>query len=116
MTTKEFYEVIGGDYDEISRRIPSDILIRRFLLKFPADPSYPDLLDARARQDVKGAFLAAHTLKGVAATLGLNTLAEPAARLSDLLRPLTGFPDDEAFDAVTRAYRQVTEQLALLLS
>lgn len=116
MTTKEFYEAIGGDYEEIARRMPSDLLIRRFLLKFPADPSYRDLMAARAQQDVKGAFLAAHTLKGVASTLGLSILAGSAAHLAELLRPLTGLPDDEAFDAVSGAYRQVTEQLALLLS
>ncbi len=114
MTTQEFYKAIGGDYDEISRRIPSDLLIRRFLLKFPADPSYAALMAARARQDVNGAFLAAHTLKGVASTLGLTALTASAAHLADSLRPLTGFPDDAAFDAVAAAYRQVTEQLPLL--
>ena len=114
MKIMDFYKSIGGDYDEMFRRIPCDSMIERFLLKFPADPSYAALAAAREKCDPEGAFLAAHTLKGVASTLGLTALAASAAHLADSLRPLTGFPDDAAFDAVAAAYRQVTEQLPLL--
>lgn len=115
MTTEEFYKEIGGDYADISSRIPSDIVINQFLLKFPADPSYAALAAARERRDIKGAFLSAHTLRGVAATLGLKKLTETVAMLTDALRPLSRFPDDALFDSVAKAYDQVIRQIAALL-
>ncbi len=115
MKTREFYKMIGGDYDDMFRRIPSDSMITKFLLKFSADPSYAALAAAREKHDRDGAFLAAHTLKGVAATLGLKKLAEAASRLADALRHSSGFPGDALFDAVTDAYDRVIAQLAALL-
>lgn len=114
MTIREFYKTTGGDYDDIFRRIPSDSMITRFLLKFSTDPSYAALAAAREKHDRDGAFLAAHTLKGVAATLGLKKLAE-AARLADALRHSSDFPGDALFDAVADAYDRVIAQLAALL-
>ena len=107
--------MIGGDYDDMFRRIPSDSMITKFLLKFSADPSYAALAAAREKHDRDGAFLAAHTLKGVAATLGLKKLAEAASRLADALRHSSGFPGDALFDAVTDAYDRVIAQLTALL-
>ncbi len=115
MTIRDFYKSVGGDYDEMFRRIPSDSMIERFLLKFPADPSYAAMAAARERRDPEGAFLAAHTLKGVAATLGLGELATAAARLADALRSPSRFPDDTLFDAAAAAYDRVLEQIAALL-
>ena len=43
-------------------------MIRRFARMFLQDTSFQQLTDAMARQDVKDAFLAAHTLKGSAST------------------------------------------------
>ena len=115
MKIRDFYKSIGGDYDEMFRRIPCDSMIERFLLKFPADPSYAALAAAREKRDPEGAFLAAHTLKGVAATLGLKELAEAAARLTDALRSPSGFPGDALFDAAAMAYDRVLTQIAALL-
>ena len=115
MKIREFYKTIGGDYDDMRRRIPSDRMIETFLLKFPADPSYAALAAARESRDAKSAFLAAHTLKGVASTLGLKELTETSALLADALRPPSGFPDDALFDAVAEAYARVLRQIAALL-
>ena len=90
MKIREFYKTIGGDYDDMRRRIPSDRMIETFLLKYPADPSYAALAAARESRDAESAFLAAHTLKGVASTLGLKELTETSALLADALRPPSG--------------------------
>lgn len=97
------------------RRMPSDSMIEKFLLKFPADPSYAALAAAREKCDVEGAFLAAHTLKGVAATLGLKELTATASLLTDALRSPAAFPDDTLFDAAAAAYDRVLQQIAALL-
>lgn len=39
MTLKEFYAQIGGNYEDTLHRLPSEALVHRFVLKYPADPS-----------------------------------------------------------------------------
>jgi hypothetical protein len=46
MTLQEFYTRIGGNYDDTLRRIPSEALVRKFVLKYPNDPSFGQLKDA----------------------------------------------------------------------
>mgnify|MGYP000963799757 CR=1 FL=1 len=48
MTLQEFYTRIGGNYDDTLRRIPSEALVRKFVLKYPNDPSFGQLKDALA--------------------------------------------------------------------
>mgnify|MGYP000720090130 CR=1 FL=1 len=55
----------------------------RFLRLFPLDDSFPRLSEALGRGDVQAAFRAAHTLKGVAANLGLERLRALARELAD---------------------------------
>lgn len=43
MELKEVYEKIGGDYDDVVRRLMGEKLVRKFLLKFRDDKSYADL-------------------------------------------------------------------------
>ena len=40
MELKEVYEKIGGDYDDVVRRLMGEKLVRKFLLKFLDDKSY----------------------------------------------------------------------------
>ena len=51
MTLQEFYTRIGGNYDDTLRRIPSEAIVRKFVLKYPNDPSFGQLKDALAAQD-----------------------------------------------------------------
>ena len=39
MTIREFYTLVGGSYDDMSERFPSDALILRFLTMLPQDGS-----------------------------------------------------------------------------
>lgn len=74
MTLQEFYDRIGGDYKATISRLPSEALIKKFVLKYPGDPSFNQLKDALAAQDWELAFRASHTLKGVAQNLGMDRL------------------------------------------
>lgn len=38
MTLQEFYDRIGGDYKATISRLPSEALIKKFVLKYPGDP------------------------------------------------------------------------------
>lgn len=112
MTIRELYKAIGGDYEDIRRRMPSDSMIEQFLLRFPADTSYAAMQNARKRHNPEGAFLAAHTLKGVAAALGLKELTVAVSLLADALRPPSPLPDNAFFDAVAAAYDRVIRHIA----
>ena len=46
MTIQECYEAIGGNYEDVLRRLPSEALIRKFTLKFLEDQSYIQLKQA----------------------------------------------------------------------
>ena len=92
MELKEVYEKIGGDYDDVVRRLMGEKLVRKFLLKFLDDKSYADLERTLSEGDYKEAFRAAHTLKGVAQNLGFEKLQRSASELTEALRgdkPLT---------------------------
>lgn len=72
MTIREFYTLVGGSYDDMSERFPSDALILRFLTMLPQDGSMELLARSVDAADAKTAFRAVHTLKGVALNLGLT--------------------------------------------
>lgn len=84
MTIKECYEQIGADYEDVRSRLRSDLLIRKFFLKFPDDKSFGQLKEALKSGDREGAFRGVHTLKGVAQNLGFVPLYEAADRLTEL--------------------------------
>ena len=86
MTLQEFYDRIGGDYKATISRLPSEALIKKFVLKYPGDPSFNQLKDALAARDWELAFRASHTLKGVAQNLGMDRLYKAAATLCDAVR------------------------------
>ena len=90
MTLQEFYDRIGGDYKATISRLPSEALIKKFVLKYPGDPSFNQLKDALAAQDWELAFRASHTLKGVAQNLGMDRLYKTAATLCDAVRGVHG--------------------------
>ena len=47
MTLKDCYMQMGADYEETVQRLRSESLIQRIILKFPQDPSYQELCQAR---------------------------------------------------------------------
>ena len=43
MDLKELYDQIGGNYQETISRLPSEPMVKKFVLKYPADPTYAQL-------------------------------------------------------------------------
>ena len=104
MTIQECYEAIGGNYDDVLKRIRSEALIQRFTLKFLADKSYPQLKESLEAKNYEDAFRGAHTLKGVCQNLGFTNLYQPAYELTEVLRAGTLEGSKEWFDRVTEQY------------
>ena len=110
MTIREFYTLVGGSYDDMSERFPSDALILRFLTSMELLARSVDAADA------KTAFRAVHTLKGVALNLGLTALAGVCSEMTEALRGSDTLPASAPalFEAVQREYDKVTGALVQL--
>ena len=89
MTIREFYTLVGGSYDDMSERFPSDALILRFLTMLPQDGSMELLARSVDTADAKTAFRAVPTLKDVALNLGLTALAGVCSEMTEALVQLT---------------------------
>lgn len=114
MTIEEFYNVVGGDYQKVLNRLVNQMLVKKYLRKFVDDPSVPQLRQALAENDFASAFRGAHTLKGLAATLGLDELAAVASDLTEQLRYASGQPPVEYVRAVEQAYQKAVEAIGQL--
>ena len=56
MTLKEFYEQIDSDYKDVIKRLCDEDMIKKFVFKFPEDPSFNDLKDGLNENDAEKAF------------------------------------------------------------
>ncbi len=86
MLLKEFYEKIGGDYDNIKGRLGNDDIIKKFVLKFLNEKSYEELMVAAQANDVENSLLAAHKMKGVVANLSFDKILKVLTELLAWLR------------------------------
>lgn len=116
MKLSVFFPLVGGNYEEICSRLPTDAMIQKFLLKFLDDPSYNLLKTALAEGDIPTAFRAAHTLKGIGGSLGLGNLTTAAVALTEELRNATALPAEHFVQAVDSAYQEAVETILLLKS
>lgn len=99
MTAKEFYETIGQNYEEVLERLAgSEALVLRFLKKFSTDKTFSELEKAMEARDIEMIFRQSHTLKGVAANLGLKPLFEHTQVLVEITRHGSSEGIDEAFE------------------
>lgn len=111
MTIKQCYQAMGADFEEISQRIPSEAMIRKFAVKFPEDKSFAELTKALEQGDVETAFRAAHTIKGLCLTLGFSHLTAPASELTELLRAGQLDGSEALYDQLAQAYNRTVELL-----
>ena len=56
MTVKECYEAMGGDYEDVLKRLMSEARVQKFALMFKKDPSMSQLTQAMDAGDVETAF------------------------------------------------------------
>lgn len=87
MTLKELYQNIGGDYDQALRVMHLEKLIDKHIRKFPKNGVVDTLLTAGKTMDPTALFETAHAVKGVSANLGLTSLSDAAAEITEEFRP-----------------------------
>ncbi len=80
-------EACGADVDATLKRfMGNEALYTRFLLKFPDDKNLAGLRETIPAGEYGDAFRYAHTLKGVAANLGIGSVYDAADRIVEELR------------------------------
>ena len=111
MNLEECYEAIDSDYDDVMRRLGSETLVRKFVLKFLDDTSFQGLKGLE-NQDAELAFRSAHTLKGVCMNLGFTKLFEVSSALTEELRDKEIKENTtEMFEEVEREYTRTIEAI-----
>ena len=53
MNLEECYEAMDSDYDDVMRRLGSETLVRKFVLKFLDDTSFQGLKEGLENQDAE---------------------------------------------------------------
>lgn len=111
MTTRECYDKMGGNFDDVMQRLGSENFIRRFAVRFLDDTSFQMIKDGIASGDAELAFRGAHTLKGVCSNLGFTKLYEVSSDLTEILRnrELNGY--EVAWNEVEKQYQITIEAI-----
>ena len=112
MNLEECYEAKDSDYDDVMRRLGSETLVRKFVLKFLDDTSFQGLKEGLENQDAELVFRSAHTLKGVFMNLGFTKLFEVSSALTEELRDKEIKENTtEMFEEVEREYTRTIEAI-----
>lgn len=107
MTIKEFYEVIGGDYEDIVHRMMGEARVKKYIKKFPENTTYSKLYENMKIKDYENAFLEVHNLKGMSMNIGVAELTEVCSELTEALRDGPKGDVDGLFEAVKETYEKV---------
>ena len=86
MTVKEFYDKIGGSYEDAMNQLASESRILKYLGMFLDDDSFPTFKKGMESGDMQLAFRGIHTLKSVSASIGLLRLKELSFSITEDLR------------------------------
>ena len=94
MELEEFYKQVGGNFEDVKRRLLNEEFIRKFVLKFKDDETFDNLIDAFNKVDYKEAFRFIHTLKGISVNLGFDDLYQASCNLTECLREKENLNDE----------------------
>ena len=116
MDLRSLYEMIDGNYEDVKDRLVKDSRIVKYVSKFLDDDSYRRLVDAMCVQkNYKQAFVYAHTLKGLAQTLGFTELALRSSAVTEALRNDRYALAEAKLPDLTRAYNATISAIAFFL-
>ena len=107
MTLQEFYARVGGDYSATLSRLPSEVLIKKFVLKYPGDPSFEQLRAEQDPQDREQGIPAPHPHNRLAQNHAMDRLYKAAAALCDAVRGPKPLEDASLWPPVLAAHEEV---------
>lgn len=98
----------------LSRFGNNQALFLRFLKQFPLDPTWQQLCDAAEKQDYPHMEISAHTLKGVAANLGLDLLSYLCHQIVSAVRQQEYDVLPSLMQKTSACYNQICESIQQL--
>lgn len=116
MTVQEFYDEVGGDYNEIMSRLRTEDRIRKFAGMFTRDESYKTLVQSIDDGNVEEAFRAAHTMKGMCQNMAFTRLYQSSHEITEVLRGKDLDSAKQMLDVVTNDYNTVIAGIGKLLA
>ncbi|MDR2044976.1 MAG: hypothetical protein LBQ15_11595 [Clostridium sp.] len=112
MDLTTFYSEIGVDIKTVVNRLGlPEKYLKKYLRKFKENKEYQKLSKAVAEQDDYNVEWAAHSLKGVASNLGLNSLLTGFQDLVDSVRHEDTQRIPELFEATSQEYQKIMSLL-----
>ena len=112
LTLTEFYRRHGGDAQEVLQRLYSEQIVREFLQQFPEDGNYAAIHRFLKEKNVRQAFQAAHTLRGVCLSLGLADLHSVSAEITEALRDGRDLTTAEMLERLDTLYEQILSDIS----
>ena len=101
----------GVDYDgALHRFLNNESMYEKFLVKFPDDVNYENILRLQGERKYEEIFSFSHTLKGTAGNLGLEPVRVVASSITELIRGKN--PDDIDRTAVDRQINLLKDEYA----
>ena len=101
MNLVEFYEAVGGDYEDMHARLSKEESIKKYLKKFCDDAEYIGMMEGYEVKDYTKVFKCSHSLKGVCANLCLTSLKEKISDICECVRG--GEPKADMTDMIADA-------------
>lgn len=86
MTVEECYNSFGGNYRDVLSRLMKEERVEKYLKLFPSEDVITPLEKSLNDKDYKNAFMQAHSLKGMCATLGISRLFKSSSDLTESIR------------------------------
>ncbi len=112
MTLQECYENLGGNYQEVCSRLPSEKFIQKFVLKFLNDKSFQLLQDSWNQGNDEEAFRASHTIKGMCQNLSFALLQESSSALTEALRNGRSPEAPALYEKVCEDYQRTADAIS----
>ena len=114
MNLKEFYEAVGGNYDDTVTRLMNESIVKKFVTLFTDDKSYNDFLNDFNNEKYEDAFRDIHTLKGLSLNLGFDTLSNICITVTDALRDGKMEVTSDMLSKLESAYNMTCENIKKL--
>ena len=114
MTIRECYDVFGGDFDGVMKRLIDENRVERFALKFLDESSMKQLRISLIEDDQESAFRAAHTLKGVCQNLGFDNLYKASFDITEKLRGRDTEGCEELLAKVEEQYNNTVDAIHMM--
>ncbi len=113
MTLEEFYDKVGGDYEDVCERLGGPEVVGPIVRMLLTDRHYQKCKQALMASDMDGAFCAVHALKGICLNLNITNVGEAASELTEILRqkPVDTDKTPAAFGVLQSKYLDTIDAL-----